>query len=310
MQDYYSLLGVDRSASEDQIKKAYRKMAMKYHPDHNKDNPQAEEQFKKISEAYAVLSDKKKKQQYDQFGAEGFKQKFSQEDIFRGFDANEIFKTFGVRFGGGDPFQGIHEMFSGGGRSGSSFEDILGGQGFGGGRPQSVKGEDLESQLAVTFEEAALGAEKRITIQKGGRREETAIKIPAGMGDGKKLRLKGKGNPSQFGGPAGDLYIKIRVEPHPHFHREGADIVVDLEINLTDALLGTTHEVPTLTGPKNLKIPAGTQSHSKLRLKGLGVPNASGTRKGDQMVRILVKIPKDLTEEQQELVHALKNTGI
>ena len=130
------------------------------------------------------------------------------------------------------------------------------------------------------------------------------------MGNGKKLRLKGKGNPSQFGGPAGDLYIKIRVEPHPTFHREGDYIVVDLEINLTDALLGTTTEVPTLTGPKNLKIPAGTQSHSKLRLKGLGVPNASGTGKGDQMVRIIVKIPKELTEEQQEIVHTLKNTGI
>ncbi|MDA0690445.1 MAG: DnaJ domain-containing protein [Nitrospinae bacterium] len=299
MQDYYTLLGVERDASEDQIKKAYRKMAMKYHPDQNKDNPQAEEKFKQIAEAYAVLSNKKKKQQYDQFGAEGFKKKFSQEDIFRDFDPNDLFNAFGAQFGGGDPFQSIHEMFSGGGRGFSS-----------GGRPQNIKGEDLESHLAITFEEAALGAEKRITIQKGGRREETAIKIPAGMGNGKKLRLKGKGNPSQFGGPAGDLYIKIRVEPHPTFHREGDDIVVDLEINLTDALLGTTTEVPTLTGPKNLKIPAGTQSHSKLRLKGLGVPNASGTGKGDQMVRIIVKIPKELTEEQQEIVHTLKNTGI
>jgi curved DNA-binding protein len=208
MQDYYTLLGVERDASEDQIKKAYRKMAMKYHPDQNKDNPQAEEKFKQIAEAYAVLSNKKKKQQYDQFGAEGFKKKFSQEDIFRDFDPNDLFNAFGAQFGGGDPFQSIHEMFSGGGRGFSSGE-----------RPQNIKGEDLESHLAITFEEAALGAEKRITIQKGGRREETAIKIPAGMGNGKKLRLKGKGNPSQFGGPAGDLYIKIRVEPHPTFHR-------------------------------------------------------------------------------------------
>lgn len=299
MSDYYSLLGIDRSASEDQIKKAYRKMAMKYHPDHNKDSPQAEEQFKKIAEAYAVLSDKKKKQQYDQFGAEGFKQKFSQEDIFRGFDPNDLFSAFGAQFGGGDPFQSIHEMFSGGGRS---FES--------GGRPQKVKGEDLESRLSVTFEEAALGAEKRITIQKNRKQEVTSIKIPAGMSNGRKLRLKGKGNPSQFGGPPGDLYIKILVESHPHFRREGNDIAVDREISLTDALLGTTAEVPTLTGPKNLKIPAGTQSHTKLRLKGLGVPNASGTRKGDQMVRILVKIPKNLTDEQRELVHALKNSGI
>lgn len=311
MDDYYSLLGVDRNVSEDQIKKAYRKMAMKYHPDRNQNNPQAEERFKKISEAYAVLSDNKKKQQYDRFGAEGFRQKFSQEDIFRDFDASEIFSNFGIRFEGGDPFQRIHEMFSGGGRFGNTFEDILGGHGFGtGGMPQTRKGEDLESTFSVSFEEAALGCEKRIGIQRNVKQEEITIKIPPGMGNGKKLRLKGKGNPSQFGGPPGDLYIKISVEPHPIFHRKGNDIVVDLEISPTDALLGTTKEVSTLTGPKNLKIPAGTHSHSKLRLKGMGISTASGTRKGDQLVRILVKFPKELTEGQRELVLALKEQGL
>lgn len=310
MSDYYSLLGIDRQASEDQIKKAYRKMAMKYHPDRNKDNPKAEDQFKKVSEAYAVLSDAEKKKQYDRFGADGFKQKFSQEDIFRNFNADEIFQNFGFQpgQGGGDPFQSIHEMFSGGGGRGQTFGDIFGGHQ--GGRPQQRKGEDLETSLPVTFEEAALGAEKRIVIQGRGKREETTVKIPPGIGHGKKLRLRGKGYPSLSGGPQGDLYIKVRVEPHPIFHREGDDIVVDLEISLTDALLGATKEVPTLTSPKNLKIPPGTQSHSKLRLKGLGVPHGSGGKKGDQLVRVLIKLPKELTEEQREMVLALKEQGL
>lgn len=309
MEDYYSLLGINRQADEDQIKKAYRKMAMKYHPDRNKDNPKAEDQFKKVSEAYAVLSDAEKRKQYDRFGSDGFKQKYSQEDIFRNFNADEIFQKFGFRpSGGGDPFQGIHEMFSGGGGFSQNFGDIFGGQQ--GRRPQSQKGQDLETTLPVTFEEAALGAEKRIVIQGTGKRDETTVKIPAGIGNGKKLRLRGKGYPSQFGGKPGNLYIKIRVEPHPIFHREGDDIVMDLEISLTDALLGTVKEVPTLTRPKNLKIPPGTQGHSKLRLKGLGVPHASGGHKGDQLVRILIKFPRKLTGKQREMVLALKEQGL
>lgn len=309
MDDYYSLLGIERQASEDQIKKAYRKMAMKYHPDRNKDNPKAEDQFKKVSEAYAVLSDAEKRRQYDRFGADGFKQKFSQEDIFRNFNSDEIFQNFGFRPGkGGDPFQGIHEMFSGGGGHGQSFGDIFGGQQ--GGRPRPQKGQDLQSSLPITFEEAALGAEKRIVIQGQGKHEETTVKIPPGMVNGKKLRLRGKGYPSQSGGKPGDLYIKIQVEPHPVFHREGNNIVVDQEISLTDALLGAVKEVPTLIGPKNLKIPPGTQSHSKLRLKGLGVSHGSGDQKGDQLVRVLIKFPKELTEEQREMVLALKEQGL
>jgi len=307
MEDYYSLLGIERKADRDQIKKAYRKMAMKYHPDHNKDNPKAEEQFKKISEAYAVLSDTEKRRQYDRFGSDGFKQKYSQEDIFRNFNADEIFQKFGFRPSGGDPFQGIHEMFSGGGYS-QNFGDIFGGQQ--GRRPQSPKGEDLETTLPVSFEEAALGVEKRIVVQGQGKRDETTVKIPPGIGNGKKLRLRGKGYPSRFGGKPGDLYIKIRVEPHPIFHREGDDIAVDLEISLTDALLGAVKEVPTLTHPKNLKIPPGTQSHSKLRLKGLGITHVSGGHKGDQLVRVMVKIPRELTDEQREMVLTLKEQGL
>jgi len=303
MDDYYTLLGIDRQASEDQIKKAYRKMAMKYHPDRNKDNPKAEDKFKQISEAYAVLSDSEKRKQYDRFGSDGFKQKFSQEDIFRNFNADEIFRNFGFQPGqGGDPFQSIHEMFSGGGGMGQQFGDIFGG------RPQPQKGDDLITTLNVTFEEAALGAEKRIVIQGSGKRDETTVKIPSGIGNGKKLRLRGKGYPSRTGGKPGDIYIKVRIQPHPIFHREGDDIIVDLEISLTDALLGTVKEVPTLTRPKNLKIPSGVQSHSKLRLKGLGISH--GSHKGDQLVRVLIKLPKQLTDEQREMVLALKEQGL
>jgi len=200
-------------------------------------------------------------------------------------------------------------MFSGGGGFSQNFGDIFGGQ-QGGRRPQSPKGQDLETTLPITFEEAALGTEKRIVIQGTGKRDETTVKIPPGMSNGKKLRLRGKGYPSQFGGKPGDLYIKIRVEPHPIFHRKGNDIVVDLEISLTDALLGTVKEVPTLTRPKNLKIPPGTQSHSKLRLKGLGIAHGSSGHKGDQLVRVLIKFPKELTEDQREMVLALKEQGL
>jgi len=310
MDDYYNLLGVDRKATDEQIKKAYRKLAMKFHPDHNKDNPQAEEQFKKIAEAYAVLSNKDKRKKYDMYGAEGFKQKFSQEDIFRDFDINEIFKGFGFSFGGGDPYQGIEELFRGKSSFHGSFENVFGGQGFPGGTGRPQRGQDLESTLTIGFEEAALGTQKTITLQKNGGREETTLKIPAGINSGKKLRLRGKGGPAPAGGSPGDLYIRIAVQPHPVFQREGDDILVDLEISLTDALLGTIKEVPTLTGAKNLKIPPGTPSHSKLRLKGMGVSHASGTAKGDQFVRVLVKYPKELTDEQRELVTALKKLGL
>jgi len=298
MANYYDVLGIQKQASPDEIKKAYRKLAMKYHPDRNKDDAQAEEKFKQVSEAYAVLSDKEKRKKYDQFGAEGFKQRYSQDDIFRGFDLNEILRNFGVggsrsSFGGG---------FSGGG---DPFAEFFGG------RPQRPqKGQDMVSDITITFEEAARGGEKRFSVQRPGGTEDTSVKIPAGIEEGKKLRLAGKGFAGPNGGPAGDLYFKVRIQPHPLFKREGADVVIEQSVKLSEALLGTVIEVPSLEGPKQVKVPAGTQPHSKLRLQGLGFPTIKTGQKGDQIVRINVTYPKTLTADQEKMIQKLRDLGL
>ena len=184
---------------------------------------------------------------------------------------------------------------------------------FGQGRPRGSRprrGANIKQNMVISFEEAALGTEKTIIIQRNGDREETKLKIPAGIQNGKKLRLSGKGYPGNRPDLYGDLYLVIRVEPHPIFRRKNNDIIVDCEIKLTDALLGANMEVPTLAGPKSLKIPPGTQSHSKLRMKGLGLPGDGGKKKGDQLVRVLVKYPQELTDEQIKLIQNLKDQGI
>ena len=196
--DYYKLLGIGRNATEAEIKKAYRKLAMKYHPDHAKGDKGAEDKFKKISEAYAVLSDKEKRREYDTFGSEGFRQRFSQEDIFKGFNVNDILREFG--FGGADLF---------GGRGGGTRFSYRPGSPFGSHprQPQPEKGMDLVYELPLTLREAAFGTTKEVTIQNQGVPERVTVKIPKGMTSGKKLRLAGKGNPGPYGGPRGDLYI-------------------------------------------------------------------------------------------------------
>ncbi|MEE9258466.1 MAG: DnaJ C-terminal domain-containing protein [Nitrospinaceae bacterium] len=294
MKDYYNTLGIQRGASADEIKKAYRKLAMQYHPDRNKNNPKAEEKFKVISEAYAVLGEEKKRKQYDTFGAEGFRQRFSREDIFRDFDINEIFKGFGS--GRGDPFGRMDEFFHGGG---FGFEAPIGRR----------KGRNITQDMYITFEEAALGTQKTLAFTTAGEKEETSLRIPAGIEDGKKLRLAGKGHPSRTGGKPGDLYFIIHVQPHPVYRREANDIVIDHEVKLTDALLGGTVEVPTLSGPKMLKLPHGMQSHTKLRMKGAGIP-FSEEKRGDQMVRVIVKYPKTLSKDQVKLIDQLKEQGL
>mgnify|MGYP001166310834 FL=1 len=296
MTDYYSLLGVTPGTSGEDLKKAYRKKAKEFHPDRNKGNPQAEEKFKEINEAYAVLSDKKKRAQYDQFGSEGFHKRFSREDIFRDFDFGDIFGGFASN----SPY--------GGGGNVPDLESFHSGHGFGGSRAR--KGKDVRQSFYLSFQDAALGTTRTVTFEQNGKKVETSFKVPPGSKDGRRLRLVGKGQAGVNGGPPGDLYLKMRINAHPLFKREGDDILLDKEICLSDAILGTTVEVPTLTESKMVKIPPGTQSHSKLRLKGMGIPRSRGKENGDQLVRVIIKYQKDLTETQLDLIHKLKAEGL
>jgi curved DNA-binding protein len=311
--DYYKLLGVEKSASPEEIKKAYRKLALKHHPDRNKGNKDAEEQFKKISEAYAVLSDKEKRQQYDTVGSAGFQQRYSQEDIFRNADLGDILREFGINFGGGrTTFRssgmggGFEEMFrqpGAGGRSSHGFQDFR--------QQQQVKGTDLSLELPITLNEVLTGAEKTISLGRGAAAEKVSVKIPAGIETGKKLRISGKGSPSPMGGPPGDLYLLIRVEPHPIFTREGSQLTMDLQIPYSSAVFGAEVAVPTLEGKQlKVKVPPGCQPQAKLRLRKHGLPDSPGGTRGDLLVKILVAVPKDLSEEQKDLLEKLKESGL
>jgi len=300
--DYYNILGVNKNSSDGEIKRAYRKLAMKYHPDRNPNRKEAEERFKEINEAYAVLSDKEKRKQYDTFGAEGFRQRFTQEDIFRGVDFEEILSSL---FGG----RGKRE-FRYGGRGGFDFGDLFGQTAYQDMGRMSQKGEDILYELTISLEESAFGGEKRISYRKNGKMEEVSVKIPRGIPSGKKLRLAGKGMEGKNGGPPGDLYLQINIKGHSFFIREGDDLIVDKEINFSEAVAGATVEVPTLEGKKIVRVPPGTQSHTKMRLKGLGVPHFQGEGRGDEYVKVIVKVPKKLTEKSRKLIEELAKEGI
>ena len=293
-QDYYQILGVSKTATDAEIKKAYRKLAMKYHPDHSKGEKHAEEMFKKVSEAYAVLSDKEKRQQYDTFGSTGFHQRYSQEDIFRNADLGDILKEFG--FGG----QGMRFSFGGGSPFGGHQR-----------RQAPVKGSDLVYELPLTLQEVAGGASKTVTFQHQGRNENITVKIPPGMIAGKKLRLAGKGEQSGYGGPPGDLYIQSRVIADPAFTAEEYDIQTTITIRLSESILGTQVSIPTLEGGElSLKIPPGTRHKTRMRLAGHGLPKMKGSSKGDLYVIVSVEVAKKLTSEQKKLVEKLAATGM
>jgi curved DNA-binding protein len=294
--DYYKTLGVEKGASADDIKKAFRKLAVKYHPDRNPDKG-SEDKFKEINEAYAVLSDPKKKEEYDTYGSSGFHQQYSQEDIFRGFDFGNAYKGMGGS-GGEDIFSRLF---------GGSFGRGGGRGGFHAG-PQ--KGGDMEMETDIGFCDAAQGAEKVVAFRRNGQREELKVKIPAGVDNGSKIRITGKGGQGQDGGPAGDLFLIIRVLPDPLFTRDGGDLFVERSITFSAACLGTSLDVPTLEGDKRIKVPAGMQPGTKIRLKGCGVKSLGSNAKGDLYVKIGVHIPEVLSGEQKKLVEVLAEKGL
>jgi curved DNA-binding protein len=314
-EDYYQVLGVDKKASADVIKKAYRKLALKWHPDKNPNNKSAEEKFKKISEAYAVLSDDKKREQYNQFGsADQYRQQYSQEDIFRDVNLDEILRSFG--FGGGRG-AGRTTFRTGrrGGTHSQGYEDPFGGLfgGMGGQQHANMqeKGQDAEYNLSISLEESVLGADKKISFQLENRIEDISVKIPPGISSGKKLRLPGKGLSGYNGGPSGDLYLNINVLPHPIYSRDGNDLYIEKTIKFTQAALGTTIDVPTLDGStKRLKLSPGTQNNTKIRMKGYGVPGLKGAPKGDQFVKINIEVPKKLSDKQIKLIEQLAADGV
>ena len=349
-EDYYSLLGVSKSSSKEEIKKAYKTLAKKYHPDVSKEEG-ASEKFKKISEAYAVLSDDTKKTQYDQYGEGGFQQRYSQDDIFRGFDVNDI---FGDVFGG-DPF----EMFFGG-RSGR----------------RQKKGNDLRYDMYLNFEEAVLGTQKEIHVEKltecencegtgsesgdyetcdtckgagqvriakrtpfgtfaqvtacttchgegkkvsdpckqckgtGRTKQQRTIKIniPAGVDNGSQLRVSREGEAGVRSSTPGDLYVVMRVKPSEIFKRKEYDLILEVPITISQAVLGDEIKIPTLDKEVSIKIPEGTQSGTNFRLKGKGVPYLDGYGRGDIFVIADVIIPKKLSKEHKKLFEELKKT--
>ncbi|MBR3323236.1 DnaJ domain-containing protein [Candidatus Saccharibacteria bacterium] len=279
--DYYEVLGVAKGASDDEIKKAFRKLAVKYHPDKNPGNKEAEEKFKEINEAYSVLSDKTKRSRYDQFGHAGVGGDGS-GDPFAGFrGANG--QSFNFDFGG------------------SGFEDILGSIfGFGGGGFRGARrGRDYRTSITIDFEEAIFGATKTISVDGN----QTKLKIPAGIYDGQSIRLAGKGGEAPTAdGQRGDLYVEVRVRAHKHLTREGDLILSDVTISMVDAVLGTEIDVETVDGKITMKVPAGTQPGTNFKLSGHGAPHLGSDQRGPHIVTVNVEIPKNLNKKQRELI--------
>lgn len=355
--DYYETLEVGKEASTEDIKKAYRRLAMKYHPDKNPGDKGAEERFKEVSEAYEVLSDASKRQTYDQFGHAGLEGAGAGFRGFHAFDLDEALRTFSGVFG-----EGIFDTF---------FGDVFGRRT----RTAGARGSDLRYDMTIKFEEAAFGTKKEVTIPKaescgtcggtgakpgttrttcpqcGGRgqisstqgffsirrtcgrcqglgtvvsqpcpecagagrvrrRKTISVTIPAGVEEGTTLRITGEGEAGERGGPPGNLYVVIDVQPHPIFDRHGDAILCEVPITFTTAALGGEIEVPTLDGKARLKIPAGTPTGKIFRLKGKGIVNRRGYGRGDQHVRIIVETPQKLSRRQRQLLEELSaSTG-
>jgi DnaJ-class molecular chaperone len=307
-EDYYATLGVARAASQDDIQKAYRKLAKKFHPDMNPDDKAAQKKFKEVQQAYDVLSDQKKRKMYDQFGPQ-----FEQMGAGGGPAwSGQVPPGFGgFDFGGGGggeanlppELQDLLRQFTGGG----------GGFQFGGGpsprrrsrRPPAQPGGNVQHKVEVPFRTAVTGGEVSLRLVRPGKKTDTiTVKIPAGIEDGKTIRLRGQGEPSPNGGDAGDLLITVSVAPHSHYRRDGLDLIARVPVTLAEAALGAKVDVPTPHGTISLKVPPGTSSGTRLRAKGQGI-KASDGQVGDLYAEIAILIPKEMDDASADLVRQL-----
>jgi curved DNA-binding protein len=307
--DYYEILGVKRDVTADHLKKAYRKLAKQWHPDHNPGDKGAESKFKEISEAYAVLSDKDKRAKYDRFGPDKFHQAYSNEDIFSGANFQDILRDMGI---GGDVFSTLF----GGGRGGKArFETSGAGMGgdfdlgrFGGGG-QAVNGQDYETEVSISLREAIAGCERSLNLQTGQGPLHVTVKIPEGVESGKKLRVKGKGGKAGRGGQPGDLYILVHVAEDPVFKREGFDLHVEAQVRYSTLILGGSLPTPTLSGERLIKIHPSSDPSKLIRMKGAGVPKPKGGH-GDLFIKLKVVTPDSPTEDQKRVARELAEEGL
>jgi curved DNA-binding protein len=297
-QDYYETLGVPRDASVEEVRRAYRKLARKYHPDVNKE-PEAEDRFKQISEAYEVLRDEDKRARYDRLGANwkagqdvsgapGFEQGFGAGD-------GAGFGDVRVDFGGGDVSDLFEGLFGRGGRQSWGASTGAGANGF------SMPGADQEALLELTLEEAAAGGKRRISLGNG---RDFEVTIPRGVRDGQRIRLAGQGGAGIGRGQSGDLFLRVRLKPHQRFRVEGRDLYVDLPVAPWEAALGSEVSVKTLSGTARVRVPAGSSSGRRLRLRGQGLPNANGPA-GNLYAVLAIHVPKRLTKDERELFQQL-----
>lgn len=318
--DCYEVLGVSRDADEAAIKKAYRKLAKKYHPDTNVGNAQAEEKFKEINESYDIIGNSEKRKLYDKYGYMAFQE---------GFDAKkaEEYEKYGGGFNGGfNPFEGHGSYTSGGngtyefhfdGTNGGDIDDILknlfggggfgGASGFGGGFNADRQGADAHADINISFDEAVNGCDKNITLQgSDGRTQSLRVHIPAGVDTGSKVRLKGKGGKGVGGAKDGDLFLNVNVGSKPGYDRKGLDIYTTINIPYTTAVLGGDAIVHTMTGDVSCKIKEGTQSGSKIRLRGKGVPSMKNRNvRGDQYVTVQIQVPRNVSPRAKEKLEEL-----
>ena len=312
--DYYAILGLTRTATADDIKKGFRKLARKYHPDVAKDKKVAEEKFKEINEAHEVLSDPVKRRQYDELGAnwqQGGSGPRPQPGGMRGTRRPSPADEQEFQFGGTGFSDFFEQFFGGGRRPGGAGEPGFGRRAARGGMPEepeyAERGAEVEGDILVTLDEAMKGSMRKISLQHvdprtgEAERETFTVRIPPGALEGRRIRVPGKGGPGSGGGPAGDLYLRVRLAAHPDFDVRGADLYHDLELAPWEAVLGQQVAVPTLSGAIKLKIPAGTSNGRQLRVRGQGLPNGAAGERGDLYAVVSVQVPPVVTDEERAL---------